>query len=87
MDGGVLGVLASHLLPEFAMLVDGLCRNGHPLLCVMNGGRIRGVYARGALRGTCPQCGVALVEHKPESGIVAVPGEFRARAKSGTDEA
>jgi hypothetical protein len=68
------------------MLVDGLCSNGHTLLCVMSAGKIRGTFARGALRATCPHCGGEVVD-APESATMPVQSTFRPRAKSGTNEA
>jgi hypothetical protein len=53
------------------MLLEGICTEGHEIVCVLQGGRLSGVLSGGKLRETCPVCG-----GKPylalESGTVAV---------------
>jgi hypothetical protein len=39
------------------MIVEGVCAEGHELLCVVTNGRLSGVLVRGSLRGACPVCG------------------------------
>lgn len=53
------------------MLVEGVCENGHPLVCDMRGGRVAGAVVGHRWRRTCPQCG-ADVAVEPESGTLLV---------------
>jgi hypothetical protein len=39
------------------MLVDGVCADGHELVCVVQEGNVSGVMVRGSLRAACPRCG------------------------------
>ena len=63
------------------MLVEGACDHGHPLLCVMTDGKVRGAMSRGGLRITCPDCG-APISVRLDSAVlpVARPSELRLAA-------
>jgi hypothetical protein len=40
------------------MIVEGVCAEGHELLCVVQNGHLTGVFVHGgSMRGTCPVCG------------------------------
>ena len=67
------------------MLVEGICTNGHTLLCVMSDGKLRGTIARGALRATCPNCGEDVIVQL-ESGVLPVSRSSQPQLRSGTDE-
>ncbi|MGD0526124.1 MAG: hypothetical protein ABSE49_13315 [Polyangiaceae bacterium] len=57
------------------MLVEGVCVDGHELVCVIQHGRVSGVLSRGALRDACPVCGgTAYVT--TESGTVPVSSKI-----------
>jgi hypothetical protein len=42
------------------MLVEGFCNNGHPLVCTIRHGRLRGAVVRGGVRAKCPECGAGV---------------------------
>jgi hypothetical protein len=67
------------------MFVDGICGNGHPLLCVMSDGKLRGATVRGSLRTTCPQCGADIVV-RLESAVLPVSRPSQSLVRSGTGE-
>jgi hypothetical protein len=56
------------------MYFEAACENGHPLMCKMRAGQLRGVLVGRTLRYTCPQCG-APVGDPPESGMIPVRDE------------
>jgi hypothetical protein len=61
------------------MLVEGACRNGHPLVCVVRERLLRGALVRGGVRRTCPQCGADVAVHLEDGTVLLVraPSERR----------
>jgi hypothetical protein len=61
------------------MLVEGACKKGHTLVCVIVERLLRGALVRGGLRRTCPQCGadIAVQLEDGTTLLVRAPSEKR----------